>query len=393
MEIGGTLLWAADDPAAHRELIEETADEFHLAVRFCAHGELFEQIRAQPWDVVCVALDGEPGRGLALLKELAGRMSKLPILAALPEPSIETIRTAVEAGAGDVLSLPVAREELYKVLLRLTRTVADRALRQEAGEIITVCGSRGGLGVTTTAVNLALQLAMLTRSKVALVDLDLQRGDVAAYLNLVSGGSLATVATATGDVDELFILGVLARHPAGVFVLTAPLEIEEADLVGPDDVGLALKLLRGQFRYIVIDTTRTFTGASLAAFEQADRVLLLTDLSVPSIRGAKRTIDLLSRVHVSPPRIELVVTEARPGGVSVEAAGHALGKQAVALLPRDDAAANAAMNDGTPLPASSPLLAATSALAAKIAGVKPERRGGRGLLLQRLINLVSRESA
>ncbi|MFN8546273.1 MAG: AAA family ATPase [Candidatus Binatia bacterium] len=393
MEIGGTILWAAAEATAYRDVVEETADEFHLAVRFCAHPELFDQIRAQHWDAVCIALDGEPGRGLALLKELAGRMSRLPIIAAAPDAGIDTIRTAVEAGATDVVSLPIGREELYKALMRITRAGAEQGLRQEAGEIVTVCGSRGGLGVTTTAVNLALQLATLTRAKVALVDLDLQRGDVAAYLNLVSSGSLATVATATGDVDELFVLGVLARHPAGVFVLTAPAEIEEGDLVGPDDVGLVLKVLRSQFRYIVIDTTRTFTGASLAAFEQADRVLLLTDLSVPSIRGAKRTIDLLNRVHVSPPRVEFVVTEAREGGVSVEAAGHALGKQPVALLPRDEDATTAAMNDGTPLAATSPLFAAISTLAAKIAGVQVERRT-RSQFLQRLIGLVSRgESA
>ena len=392
MEIGGTLLWAADDASAYRELVEETGEEFRVVVRFCSHEELFDQIRAQQWDIVCVALDGEPGRGLALLKELAGRMSALPILAATPDAGVEAIRSAVEGGAADVLALPLTRQDLYRALLRILRAGVETGLKQQAGEIITVCGARGGLGVTTLAVSLSTQLAALTRTKVSLVDLDLQRGDVAAYLNLVSGGSLATVATATGDVDELFLLGALTRHPAGVFVLTSPAEIEEADVVGHDDVVLALKLLRGQFRYTVIDTARMFTGGSLAAFEQADRVLLVTDLSVPSIRAAKRTIDLLSRVNVSPPRVELVVTESRPGGVSLEAVSHALEKQPIALLPRDEAAATMAMNEGVLLTERPcPLATAIGILAAKIARIEVQQKR-RGALVQRLLGLVQRET-
>lgn len=393
MEIGGTLLWAAAEPSGYRDLVEETAEEFRLVVRFCAHEELFDQIRAQQWDVVCVALDGEPGRGLALLKELAGRMSALPILAAAPDASIETIRAAVEAGAADVLTLPLTHQDLYRALLRILRAGVESSLKQQAGEVIAVCGARGGLGVTTLAVSLATQLAALARAKVSLVDLDLQRGDVAAYLNLVSGGSLATVATATGDVDELFLLGALTRHPAGVFVLTSPPEIEDGDAVGHDDVVLALKLLRGQFRYTVIDTARMFTGASLAAFEQADRVLLVTDLSVPSIRAAKRTIDLLDRVNVSAPRIELVVTESRPGGVSLDAVSHALGKQPIAMLPRDEAAATTAMNEGTLLTdRPNPLATAIGILAAKLAGIEVQQKR-RSALFQKLIGLVQRETA
>jgi pilus assembly protein CpaE len=96
------------------------------------------------------------------------------------------------------------------------------------GEIITVYGARGGLGATTLAVNLAVQLAAVTKARVALADLDLQRGDVAAFLNVTPQQSLAAIAGASGEVDDLFLHHTLTRHPSGVAVLPAPTRIIEA---------------------------------------------------------------------------------------------------------------------------------------------------------------------
>ncbi len=80
----------------------------------------------------------------------------------------------------------------------------------------------------------------------ALVDLDLQRGDVAAFMNLTPHNSLANLAAAPGEIDDVFLASTLTRHPNGVFVLPAPTEIEDADSVGHDEIKLALELLRAR---------------------------------------------------------------------------------------------------------------------------------------------------
>src|SRR6185503_19698357 len=103
---------------------------------------------------------------------------------------------------------------------------AAKTSRAAVGEVIAVCGARGGLGVTTMAVNLAVRLAGLAQGDVGLVDLDLQRGDVAAFLNLTPSQSIAAIPAARGDVDEIFLHGILTRHTSGVFILPAPSQIE-----------------------------------------------------------------------------------------------------------------------------------------------------------------------
>jgi len=208
---------------------------------------------------------------------------------------------------------------------------------------------------------------------------------VAAFLNLTPVHSLANFATAPGDIDDLFLASTLTRHANGVFVLPAPPEIEDADSLGHQEVKAAIDLLRAQFRYTVVDTARTVTGATVAALEASRRVLLVSDLSVPGVRAARRTVDLLGRLGVPLERVEVLVSEIVAGPVSLQDAGRALGKEPFFVIPRDEASAADAMNQGVPLNGKPTKLAlAMTELAAKVAGVPAAAKPKPGLRLRRL---------
>jgi len=382
MDTDGTLIWAASGPSASRPIVETAAREFNLAVHFCTYEELLDQLRTKRCQVACIEIGFDAHAGLALLKSVAERMPRLTTVVASSDASVSMIRSVLEAGAADFLSLPLNPQEFNKTLIKLSQTAIKGAMGRghTAGNIITVCAARGGLGATTLAVNLAFSLTTLARADIGLVDLDLQRGDVSAFLNLTPLNSIANIAEAKGPVDDIFLAGTLTRHPRGVFVLPAPAQVEEADAVGHDHVELALQLLRAQFPYTVVDTPRTVTGAMLAAFELSDHILILTDLSVPGVRAARRMIELLQRLNVSARLIAPEFSHVIPGPVSAQDAVRALGKEPLVVMPRDDAAASGAMNDGTPLNGKqSPLSYAIAELAAKLAGVAPPTRS-KGLL-------------
>ena len=388
----GTLLWAAPGPSASRQLVETAARELRLAVRFCAFKELLDLLRTERCHVACIEFGFDAHPGLTLLKTVSERMPRLTTVVASNDASVSMIRAVLEAGAADFLSLPLNPQELNKALIKLSQTAlkGPSARGHAAGSIITVCGARGGLGATTVAVNLAFALTTLTRGDVALVDLDLQRGDVAAFLNLTPLNSIATIAEAKGPVDDIFLAGTLTRHPRGVFVLPAPTQVEEADAVGHDHVELTLQLLRTQFAHTVVDTARTLNGAMLGALEQSDHILILTDLSVPGVRAARRMIELLLRLNVSAQLIQPVFSHLIPGPVSPQDAVRAIGKEPFLVIPRDDAAASGAMNDGTPLNGKQSALSyAIAELAAKLAGVAPPPKP-KGLL-QRVFSKEARK--
>jgi pilus assembly protein CpaE len=380
------LLWATNDQTGSSNLVLSIANDLGLTAQVCTLRDLFDVVRPARFDLVGVELGTEPREGLALIRQLHDRFPRLSIVAALGESGIATLRAALEAGAGDIIALPLTQQEVQKTFIKLRQSKArDAQARGVSGEIITVYGARGGLGTTTTAVNLAVQLAAMTSTSVALADLDLQRGDVATFLNLSHIESIASIASSSGDVDEIFLHGTLTRHASGISILPAPQQIEEADTVGHDEVKLALRLLRSQFRHTVVDTPRTISGSAVAAFELADHILLITDLSIPSVRASRRFLDLLERLNVGTSRVELVITELVRGPVDLKDVTRSLGKEPLVTLPRDDAGASQAMNSGSPLNGGKPagLAAAVSALAARLAGVQ-QQPAGRGSFLRRM---------
>jgi pilus assembly protein CpaE len=380
------LLWATNDEAGSAELVRKVASDLSLTAQTCGLREIFEVVRPSRFDLVGIELGTEPREGLALIRQLHDRFPRLTIVAAIVESGVSTLRAALEAGASDIVSLPLTEPELQKTLIKLRQAKAREAqARGVAGEVITVYGARGGLGATTTAVNLAVDLAAVTSSSVALADLDLQRGDVATFLNLSHIESIASIASSSGDVDEIFLHGTLTRHASGISVLPAPQQIEEADTIGLDEVKLALRLLRSQFRHTVVDTPRTITGATVAAFELADHILLITDLTIPSVRASRRFLDLLDRLNVGTARVELIVTELIRGPVDLKDVTRSLGKEPLATFPRDESCAGHAMNSGSPLNGGKPtgLAAAVHAVAAKLAGV-PQTTVARGSFFRRM---------
>jgi pilus assembly protein CpaE len=377
MGSGGKFIWATPTDGPPSDVLEAAAREFGLVVRYCSHARLLEVVRDEGCEVAGIDLGPRHAEAFAVLRELHARAPRLTIFAAAQDSGFEVLRTALEAGAADFFSLPLGAQEIQKALIKLRR--AQTAVASTAGEIITVCGARGGVGVTTVAVNLAARLATVTGAGVAIADLDLQRGDVAAFLNLTPLNSLATVATAAGPVDEIFLASTLTRHGSGLFVLPAPQQIEEADGIGHADAELALRLMRAQFRYTVVDTPRTISGPTLAAFEQADRLLLLTDRSVPGVRSARRLLELWNRMNIPFERISMLFSDLTRGPVSSQDAIRALGKEVLVSIPNDAAAASTAMNAGVPLNGKhSALGVAIGELAAKLTGVAASKaRHGR----------------
>ena len=390
MVTDGTLVWAAPDPAANRAVVEPAARDFDFSARFCTHAELFDVLRSARCSVLVIEFGYDVRPGIALLKQVAEKMPRLTTLVASNDVSVAVIRAAIDAGAADFLSLPLNPQDLQKAFIKLHKVAAKASgAGAPAGTIITVCGARGGLGTTTLAVNLAFHMANLSSRQTSLVDLDLQRADVSAFLNLTPLNSLATIASATGPVDDIFLAGTLTRHPKGVFVLPAPTSMEEGDTVGHDHVELALQLLRAQFAYTVVDTARTVNGGMLAAFELSDHILVLLDRSVPGVRAARRLVEVLLRLNVPLARIQPIFSHVLTGPVSTQDAVRAIGKEPFGTIPRDDTAASAAMNAGVPLNGKqSPLSIAIAELARKLSGMAPPPKP-KGLL-QRVFSKEAR---
>ncbi len=221
------------------------------------------------------------------------------------EPSTKLWEQAMKAGVEVVLPPDAGddqvREEFERVL-----AAADRRREVIAGtsegnprshRVITVTAAKGGAGKSVVATNLAMGLAMAAPGKVAVVDLDLQFGDVAGGLQLVPQHSIADAARTPGlDLTSLKVF--LTPHPASFYALCAPDSPTEADTVSVETTQHVLELLSEEFRYVVVDTAGGIDEHTLVAFEAATDLVLVGNMDVASVRATRKEVEVLDQLDL-----------------------------------------------------------------------------------------------
>lgn len=269
-------------------------------------------------------------------------------------------RRLLRAGVADVLPAPADAEDLRGAVQRLTQPKQLPAVwsGKQQGRIITVTRARGGIGATTVAVNLADELARpqgrrrkSAGASVALVDLDLQFGAVSSFLDLPARDTLYDLAAGDRIPDGRYLDDEMETSADGMRVLTAPSRFVPLDALTSEQVSAILTSLREAYDYVVVDLPHSLVDWVQTVVEQSDRVLLVTDSTVPSIRQSKRLIDFFGEESPGIP-IEIVVNhETKP---LIRAKHHAqaaklLGRSFKTWLPDDPKVARAATDRGVTL--------------------------------------------
>ena len=230
--------------------------------------------------------------------------SDRPVAAVLFLHRLDTtiMRDALRAGVVDVLTPDVSDDELGDALARAREEAGERLPEagpgdgEDHGKVITVFSTKGGCGKSLVASNLAILIAQQAQGDVALVDLDLQSGDLAIMLQMMPGLSIYDAAQSIDRIDADALKGYLTPHDSGVSLLAAPLEPSLAEAVSAEAVARMLQLLRERFAYVVIDGPAFFTDQVLAAIDLSDHVVLVGSLDVPSIKNLRMALNTLQQL-------------------------------------------------------------------------------------------------
>lgn len=238
------------------------------------------------------------------------------------------MRDVVAVGA-DALVDPTEAEDLRDAVMRaidlsdrlalsVDQAVADAAAPM--GEVFTVCSATGGCGKTFYSTNVAFALARMTGKRVALVDLDLQFGEVLTALRIRAQHTI-TDAIAITDEDELrgYLPEMMTAHESGVWVLPAPLDPAEADAIEPPDILRIIDVLRDLYDYVIVDNPTGLGEGTLAALDRSTHLFVLAALDLSSVRNLRMFLQTLDRLHIPRDDVSLILNKDQPG-VGIEAA-------------------------------------------------------------------------
>ena len=257
--------------------------------------------------LVLIDVSQEQDKSLSLIKKLKESNKDAFIIALSAKTSTETIIKVMRAGAKEFLNKPLIQSEFTETLNEL-KSEFENTETPDTCKIISTFSNKGGIGKTSIAVNLAVELAQISKEKVALIDLNLQLGDVATFLDMNPPFAMDYIANNIHNLNEDELLKTMSKYKnTSLYVIADPLNIDNSKDITAEQIKNLLAVLKKTFSYIVIDIGTNIDSKTIAALDSSDLILLIAIVNLPAIRSTQRCMDLFNRLGYSSDKIKLVL--------------------------------------------------------------------------------------
>jgi pilus assembly protein CpaE len=321
-------------------------------------------------DVVLMDINMPDMDGIAATEAIRAKQSAVQVIILSVQSDNNYMRKAMLVGARDFLTKPPMGDELISAIRRagdMARMEKSKAvnvqslpvagniggmanLRGPKGKIITIYSPKGGVGCTTLAVNLALTLNN-GDTHVALVDGNLQFGDVAVFMNEQGKNTVLDLAPRADELDPEIVEEVMLKHAAtGLHILAAPARPEQAEKISSGQFSKLLEYLNQLYAYVVVDTSSYLNEVTLSAIDVSDLIVLVTTQDIPSIKNCRLFLDLLQTLGVERSRILFIMNryDKRISNITPERVAENLKHEISLVIPLDEATTTKAVTRGVP---------------------------------------------
>ena len=302
-----------DDEAIYHTLVTRSLEGFNYFISTAENGkEGLEKARSiKPNLIICdVNMPGITGYEVVRTLRRESEFAKTPILMLTAQSGLQDKLSAFEAGVDEFLTKPFEPAELaarVSVLLRraevetLTSPIqVVQTVPRENARMIVVHSLRGGTGCSSIAVNLALGLQDLWNQKTILLDLTMMAGQVALMLNIPLKRTWADIAKyAPDELDSYVVNSIISRYENGMAFIAAPTLPTEADMIKHETLGAALRMIKNQYDYVVVDLPHDFHEFTLQALDITDMILMVATPDMASVRASAAALDTYRKLSFS----------------------------------------------------------------------------------------------
>lgn len=299
-------------------------------------------------ELLVLHLDPAPDAVLPIAGEVATNNPKLAVFAVSERTDGQLILSVMRRGFREFIAKPIDRGILGDALSKITHQMDERA---PSGKLITLLGTAGGVGTTSLATNLAVELASMCDGQVTVVDLDYRFGQVATLLDVSPTYTIADLAQSPEQLEQQLVERTLVQHSSGVHVLSRPAHFVQCDnMTAANCVGV-LTTLVGMNEYVVVDGPNRYDVGASAILDVADLTLLIIQLLVPSVRNAQRILQGMQEAGFNLERTRLICNRVgkESGPLMSSDVEATLGKSIFATIPDDWTTVSSAVNLGEPL--------------------------------------------
>ena len=336
-----------------REIIRNFARELDFVeITDCYNdiGDAFAALTKEQPNVAIVDLSTNPDKVFEYIEKVLHVQNQTKFIVTALSYDTDSVIKAMRAGAREFLPKPVIQGDFNNTLNKMKELVYGTDKTTNC-KVITLFSNKGGIGKTSIATNLALEIANITKEKVALVDMNFQLGDIATFMDIKPSFDISYVVKNLDGTDDSFLLSTLDRYKdTSLYILADPPYMEQAKDITPEQISKLFDALRETFSYVIVDTSNVFYGKTITVLDNTDFIMLVTIVNLPAIRNCQRCLDIFERLGYDRDKTKIVINRYMENDeVKAEDLEEALGQKVYWKIPNNYFTIMSSINKGLPV--------------------------------------------
>jgi pilus assembly protein CpaE len=341
-------------------------------------------------DLLIYELGAEVENDFQLIESLKNVNLVGDVFLTAKDPAPEILMRAIKIGAKEFLSQPIDPNQVRQAFEAFKKKAEDTKPKEtiKFGRILTLMGSKGGVGTTTLAVNLAVEFAEeKRRNSVVLVDMNRLYGEIPLFLEIKPKYNLGEITKHINRLDPTFLMDILSKHHSGVYVLPSESYWKEGEKTTPKIMERILTLLKRMFDFIIIDAGTSIDDSTVKAFEMSDMIFIISVLSLPCLSNTSKLLNSLTEIgYPQRERIKVIVNRyIKQSELTLKDASEGIKKDIYWTIPNDYKTTMNAINQGLPVSSvasHSPINKTLQDLVAHISGKQETAKQAKGSLFK-----------
>jgi pilus assembly protein CpaE len=347
-----------DDARKLIKQFSQRAPRLHIISSSATLEEGFEEIPRLFPDIVLIDENVASGSLAPIIQKIIMQSPYMGVIVTSTEYSKGKVRQYMNVGARDCLVKPFTAADLAQSVMKVNKynqELKSHIVRNttriltRAPKMISIFSTKGGVGKSTVSTLLASGLASIYKEDTAIIDLDLQFGDVSLLLDIKPQKTITNAIEGIGQLTPSGLRNVMTKHHIGLHVLPSPLNPEEEDFITEEATTKMFKLVKEEFDYVIIDGPPGFNTQNIIALEQSDLVLMITSPELMALKNTKNGLRTLVDLGIDPEQIKIVVNRySKKSNISIAVIEDVLGIEVFATIANDYNSVIKFLNQGEP---------------------------------------------
>jgi pilus assembly protein CpaE len=261
-------------------------------------------------NIVLIRSSEQYEKVLVLIGQVIKIYPMINVIVATPTMDPDFLVKAFRLGVKDILAEPIDMAQFRKTVGRIADLNMLDDKKKDDSHVVSVFSNKGGVGVTTIAVNLAVAFAKQNKDKkVVLCDFVLEHGDVPIFLRKTADNySIVDFISDMNRLDAKLIENSLARdEESGLYLLLGPANPEDADYMAADQLKSIMTLLKKTFDIVIVDLSHDFSDKNIVIMDESDLLFLVMALDLPSIKNVARCLEIFKKLRYDRGKVRLIV--------------------------------------------------------------------------------------